>query len=282
MLHADAPRIDIDFFKRGNFHTMAKKPAQKTTPQPQSVEQMMSLAWQAYGEGRPREAETLCARLVKIHPEHAHAWFLRGLANATLGKPQLALKHFDKVANAPDLLPTLAQSRGRTLMALGRLEEALDRFQEALAYKPDDASTYYFLGVAKMTQGGLDEARRFMRQCTLLEPAFGPAHYELGVIAMQAGQATQAVSHFRAACEHLGASPEAANNLGLALQANGDAAGAETSYRRALELNPDYAEAWFNLGVLLHATGHPEADAAQAKALKLNPALGASLVAGNG
>jgi tetratricopeptide (TPR) repeat protein len=253
---------------------MSKKPAQKkTTPRPQNVEQTMSLAWQAYGEGRPREAETLCAQLVKMHPEHAHAWFLRGLAVATLGKPQLALKHFDKVTNAPDLLPALAQSRGRALMALDRLDEALDRFQEALAYKPDDASTYYFLGVAKMTQGDGDEARRFMRQCALLEPAFGPAHYELGVLAMQVGQAAQAATHFRAACEHLGASPEAANNLGLALQASGDAAGAETSYRRALELNPDYAEAWFNLGTLLRATGQAEADAALKKALKLKPEL---------
>lgn len=254
---------------------MTKKSSAATKPQNsgQSVEQAMSLAWQTYGEGRAREAETLCARLIKSYPEHAHAWFLRGLATATLGKPQLALKHFDKVQNAPDLLPALAQSRGRTLMALQRYDEAVARFQEALAYKPDDASTYFFLGLVSSAQGASEDARRFLRQCTLLDPAFGPAYYELGVIQLQAGQAAQAAASFRSACEQMPTSPEAANNLGLALQASEETAGAEAGYRRALELNPDYAEAWFNLAMLLKAAGQTAAETALQRALTLNPAL---------
>lgn len=255
---------------------MTRKSTPKTSteaPRVRSAEQIMSLAWQAYGEGRPREAEALCARLVKARPDHAHGWFLRGLAAATLGKPKLALKHFERVRDAPDLLPALAQAGGRALLDLGDVEAALARFQEALSYRADDASTYYFLGLASLRQGAGEEARRFLRQAAMLEPKLGPAHYELGVMALNAGQAAQAVASFSAAVEHMAGSPEALNNLGLAHQSAGDAEAAEASYRRALELNGNYAEAWFNLGVLLRATRSGEANACFSRARKLNPAL---------
>lgn len=244
---------------------------------PQTVEQTIGVAWEHLGAGRPRDAEKLCAQLLKTFPDHAHAWFLRGVAAAALGKPKLALKYYDAVQKAPDLLPSLAQARGRALLALDQSEAAIDCFQQALLYRADDATLYYLLGLAKLRQSLADEARRLMRQCTLLDPAFGPAHYELGVMALSAGDGSKAVGHFQAAAKHLPDSPEAANNLGLSLQSVGDLTGAEQSYRAALTLNDRYAEAWFNLGQTLRALGQGQADDAFSRAFDLNPALKGAL-----
>ena len=254
---------------------MSKKAAAKiNTPPPQSAEQTMSQAWQAFGEGQPRQAEALCARLLKAEPAHAHAWFLRALCAAALGKNPLVLKYFDKVQGSPELLPGVAQGRGRALLALERVDEDLTSFQEALRYKPDDASTYYFIGLAQLRLGSVDEGRRFLRQCTLLEPKFGQAHYELGILAMHSAQVAQARASFRLAVEHLPKSPEAANNLGLAEQAAGDGTAAEAGFRLALTLDKNYAEAWYNLGKLLgHLHQDAQAREALQQAFRLNPAL---------
>lgn len=239
----------------------------------QSVEQAMSQAWQHLSEGRPRQAETLCAQLVKRYPEHDHGWYIRGVAVAMLDKHALALKHFDHVKNSPDLLPAVEQARGRSYLSLGQFEQALHHLQQALMYKPDDAQCYYLMGVTEYQNGRTAEARRFFQQAVLLEPQLGPAHFELGTLALQAGDATRAIGHFSTAATLLPQAPEVLNNLGLSHQSLGQTQQAESSFRAALKVLPGYAEAWFNLGLLLRQQGSNEAEAALRQALQLNPLL---------
>jgi len=252
---------------------VAKSKVSKNAPGDLSAEQMIGMAWQAFGEGRYREAQQLCERLTAAISEHAHAWYLRGLASAALGQSEAALSYWEMVKNAPDLLPALAQGRGRALFSMGRLEEALTQFQNAMTYQPDDAANYYFIGLVSLQQGALDDARRYFRQASVLEPKFGAAHYELGVLALRTGQYPQALTAFKAAVEHLPQSPEAANNLALAHQALGDMTAAETWFRKAVKLKDSYAEGWLNLGLLLRELGSKKAETCINKALKLNPAL---------
>lgn len=245
----------------------------EAVPPLQSVEQAMAQAWQHLSEGRPRQAEALCSRLIKSYPEHDHAWYIRGLASAMLDKHVLALKHFDHVKSSPDLLPALAQARGRSCLSLGQFNNALDYFQQALMYMPDDAQCYYLLGVTENQNARPEEARRFFRQAVLLEPQLGPAHFELGTLALQAGDAARAIGHFTTAATLLPQAPEVPNNLGLCHQSMGQIEQAEASFRAALKIFPSYAEAWFNLGLLLRHQGSGEAAEALDRALQLNPSL---------
>jgi glycosyltransferase involved in cell wall biosynthesis len=59
---------------------------------------------------------------------------------------------------------------------------------------------------------------------------------------------------------------------GEAAFGNGDATAAAELFARALELAPGYAEAWNDLAVALHALGSPQARAAVATAVELDPA----------
>lgn len=252
---------------------MTSKPSGVASPF--SPEQNLALAGQAFADGRFVEADKLCAGLVKALPAHAHGWHLRALAALALNKPKQALQHLAHVKDAPDLLPAVAQARGRAFLGLGQFAEAVGSFQQTLGYKADDAGTHHLLALALLGQGDAAKAQQYFRRATLLDPALGPAHYELGVLALAAGDARQAVTAFSAAAQHLPGVAQVFNNLALAQQAVGDGTAAEQSLRRALELDSNYAEAWFNLAHLLQAQGDAvQADAARAKAMRLNPALG--------
>ncbi|MBS4096881.1 MAG: tetratricopeptide repeat protein [Sulfuricella sp.] len=253
--------------------TKSDKKPEKSSLRDASPEQMAALAWQAFGEEHFDEAEQLCERLVAIVPGHAHSWYLRGLVAAAQGRGEQALSYWEWVKNAPDLLPPLAQGRGRVLLSLGRIEEALVQFQGAMTYQPDDATNYFFMGLASLQQGALKDAQRYFRQASVLDPKLAPAHYELGVLALHAEQYSQALIAFKAAVELTPQSPEVANNLALAYQALGDATAAESWFRKAVDLKDDYAEAWLNFGLLLRAQGSKKADACINKALKLKPSL---------
>ena len=254
---------------------MNKKATTAVASQPFTApEQALAQAWQAFSEGRFGETDKLCAGMVKKVPAHAHGWYLRALAALALDKPKQALQHLAHIKDAPDLLPGLAQARGRAFLALGRPEEALTSFQETLGYKADDAATHHLVALALLAQGDSVAARQYFRRATLLDPALGSAHYELGVLALAAGDARQAAAAFTTAAQHLPGVAQVHNNLALALQAEGDAALAEQSLRRALELDDRYAEAWFNLAGLLQARGDAaSSEEARTTALRLNPAL---------
>lgn len=238
-------------------------------------DEVLALAGQAFTGGRFAEAEKLCASLVKVLPSQVYGWHLRALCALAQNKPKQALQYLAHVKDAPDLLPAVAQSRGRAFLGLERWEDAVASFQQTLGYKADDAGTHHLLALALLGQGDAAAARQYFRRATLLDPTLGPAHYELGVLALAGGEARQAVVAFSAAAQHLPGVAQVFNNLGLAQQAVGDPLAAEQSLRKALELDSDYAEAWFNLAHLLQAQGDAkQADAARAKALRLNPALG--------
>lgn len=252
---------------------MTSKPSAPAAPM--APDQVLAQAGQAFAEGRFTEAEKLCAALVKTMPIHAHGWHLRALAALALNKPKQALQHLAHVKDAPDLLPAVAQARGRACLGLGRNEDAVASFQQTLGYKADDAGTHHLLALALLAQGDATTARQYFRRATLLDPTMGPAHYELGVLALAAGDARQAVTAFTVAAQHLPGVAQVFNNLALAHEAIGDLPAAEKNLHTALELDGKYAEAWFNLANLLQSQGQAgPADEARAKALRLNPALG--------
>lgn len=254
---------------------MSKRTQAQAAP-PVPPEQTLSLAWQAYSEGRFAEAEKACATVVKVAESHAHAWYLRALAALALNKPKVALQHLAHVKDAPELLPGLAQARGRAFLALGRAEDALASFQETLGYKADDAATHHLLALAFLAKGDAAAARQYFKRTTLLDPELGAAHYELGVLALAAGDARQAVTAFTVAAQRMPTVAQVFNNLALAQQALEDTPQAEVNLRKAIALDAQYAEAWFNLGLLLAARGDaPQAAQARATAVSLNPALAA-------
>ena len=132
---------------------------------------------------------------------------------------------------------------GSTLKQLGKLDEALASYRQAIALKPDYDEAYYNLGNTLRELGRLDEALASYRQAIALKPDLVPAHYNLGNTLKQLGKLDEALASYRQAIALKPDYAEAYNNLGITLQELGRLDEAEASYTKAIVLKPDYAEA---------------------------------------
>ena len=161
---------------------------------------------------------------------------------------------------------------GNALKDQDRLDEAVARYQRALALKPDYAEAHNNLGNALQKQGQVDAAVAQYQRALALKPGFAEAHNNLGNALLEQAKADEAVAHYRRALALNSGDAEAHNNLGNALKEQGQSDEAMVQYRRALALKPSFAEARNNLGTALQDQGRlAEAIAQYRRALALNP-----------
>ena len=71
---------------------------------------------------------------------------------------------------------------GVTIKELGRLDEALASYRQAIALKPDYAEAYNNLGIMLQELGRLDEALASYRQAIALKPDYAEAHRHFTLI----------------------------------------------------------------------------------------------------
>jgi tetratricopeptide (TPR) repeat protein len=109
---------------------------------------------------------------------------------------------------------------GVTLKEQGKLEEAIEAYNKALAIKPDYAEAYYNMGVTLQEQGKLEEAIEAYNKSLAIKPDYAEAY----------------------------------NNMGITLQEQGKLEEAIEAYNKALAIKPDYAEAHRHLSQLTKYT----------------------------
>lgn len=161
---------------------------------------------------------------------------------------------------------------GLKLSALGRHTEAIARFEQALAAKPDDARVLFALGNTARVLGLPRPAEEFFRRVLALEPERVEALVNLANL-------LRANADFAAArallTPVLSRNPDCAElwlTLGSVHRELGDTAAAEIHYREALARKPDYPAALGNLADLLSDSGAiDEALSLYDRALKREP-----------
>lgn len=180
-------------------------------------------------------------------------------------------RYLDAIRLAPN--PARAHlNHGNVLLLKGDLQGALDAFRTALKHKPDYAGAYYNIGNALLGNGQLDEAVASYRRALEIEPDYAEVHCSLGVALKELGQLDGAIESFQRALEIKPDMVEAYTNLGNAMQALGQFEGAVACYRQALELKSDIAEVHNNMGLALKDLGQfDNAMASYRQAVKIKP-----------
>ncbi|HVZ27607.1 MAG TPA: tetratricopeptide repeat protein [Rhizomicrobium sp.] len=154
----------------------------------------------------------------------------------------------------------------------GRLEEAVARYRQVLALRPDLTAALNNLGSALCEQGKLDEAEASYRQALALAPRQAEAHNNLGTVLFERDRLDEAEACYAQALALKPDYPEAHHNLGAVFNRQGRQDEAEAGIRRALGLKPGYAEAHDSLGTVLWEQGKlEEALASTRRALELAP-----------
>ena len=123
---------------------------------------------------------------------------------------------------------------------LGKYEEAIESYKQAIRINPDFRDAHYNLGTAYGELGKYDEAIKSYKQAIRIDPDDAWTHHNLGLAYGKSGKYKEAIDAFK----------------------------------QAIRINTDYAEAHFNLGVACHYSNDRNSALEQYEILKnLDPYL---------
>ena len=240
--------------------------------------------------GQLAQAERLYRDVLAEDGNHAHAWYLLGVARWQQGDGveaeqclRQALQHRPDWAAAHNYL-------GSVLARHKRQVEAALHFREAIRLQPDLAEAHHNLGLVLREQGCTDEALDCFHKARHLNPSLptiplpprpslvprtalvghvaarqaaqgkppGPAadYDEQGLALLARGDAARAISCFQQSLQLQGDDAEAHHHLGLALLMHGRADEAAAAFHQTLQSRPDHAAAHNSLGLALYRLDH--------------------------
>ena len=140
---------------------------------------------------------------------------------------------------------------GLTEARLGKIDDAIGHYKEALQIGPMISDIHNYLAIALSSKGSDLEAASHYAQAIQLKPEYKEAHFNLGIILDRQGLTDSAIYHFREALRLNPDDAEVHNNLGAAFGKLGKIDSAIAHFEEAVRLRPDYASAHYNLGSAL-------------------------------
>jgi tetratricopeptide (TPR) repeat protein len=219
-----------------------------------------------------RSAVAIWQDVVDKRPRSPAAQNNLGTALDALGRTNEAIEHYQQ---ALQLYPDFAEAHnnlGLALAIVGKTAEAIEHYQQALRLKPDFAGAEANLGLALAAVGKTSEASEHYQRASRLKPDDANAQYTLGNGLAGLGRTSEAIEHYHEALRLRPDYPDAHNALGAVLAALGRTDEAIEHYQQALQASPGFVEAHNNLANVLTAVGrHSEAIEHCRQALRLKP-----------
>ena len=159
--------------------------------------------------GQFPEALEFARRAVAMQPDYPSAHRNLGDALAALGKWPEAAKSYKKLVELDAARPranpgAAADARmklGTAMKQLGRFNEAISLFQQAVALTPGDLGPRDHLANAYWENGDMDEALAVCRQAVQIHPTEAKAHNNLGNVLLECGRLDDALASFDKAAE---------------------------------------------------------------------------------
>jgi tetratricopeptide (TPR) repeat protein len=205
--------------------------------------------------------------------QDANFWIEQGNALSRLGRYEEAVDSFDQaLALRPDDYEALL-NRGADLNELGRYEEALASFHQAIQLQPEFHLTWYNQGIVQKRLGSYKEAVASFDQAIQLQPEFHLTWYNQGIVQSLLGNYEEAITSFDQAVKLQPNFYDAWNSRGNALRDLERYEEAVTSYDRGLQLQPNFHHSWHKRGFVLleNLRRYEEAIASFDQAIQLQP-----------
>ena len=133
----------------------------------------------------------------------------------------------------------------------GRLPDAMDHYQHAVAIRPGFTDAQLNLGIVAEQLGNFELSERALRAALQLEPNNRAARFALARLRARQGRNRDAVEMYGQLVREYPNDVDVHVNFGAALEVMGDRGGAEAQYREALRLDPTDPDARANLDDLL-------------------------------
>lgn len=208
---------------------------------------------------------------LKINPESALAWVGAGDCCSNLGRYEEAIQAYKEAIR---LKPDYAayNNLANTYYELGRYEEAIRAIQQAIRLEPEHAGGYYNLGNACDELGRYEEAIQAYKKAIRLKPDYANAHFGLGIANYNSGRYQEAIQAYRQAISLKPDFAEAHNSLGNVYRELGRYEEAIQAIQQAIRLKPGFAKAYMSLGLIYNELGrNEEAIQSYEQAIRLKP-----------
>jgi len=139
--------------------------------------------------------------------------------------------------------------RGVATLKAGKLDEALEAFEEILA-RPDGKSPFvhFNLGIIYEAKGNYGDAAEQFRQAVLLKPDYETARMLLGASLMELGQYQEAITEFSHIVDGNPEAPKALLQMAIAHEKTGNIPAAVERLRTLGRIEPKQPEHAYRLG----------------------------------
>jgi tetratricopeptide (TPR) repeat protein len=176
---------------KGDAEAAVIRAREATAARPREAKGFLDLASAALATGRLDEALEATRAGVRLAPEQAGAYVLRGMVHARRGEVIDAERSWQEALSRR---PTVAEARAARLQlaALARdkgdLAGAVTLLEAAIALEPEDASLRAELALARAGAGDAAGAREAAREAVRRDPARGEAQRLLAALAWDASE----------------------------------------------------------------------------------------------
>jgi tetratricopeptide (TPR) repeat protein len=195
-----------------------------------------------------------------------------GIAYGSLGRHQDAIETYKQAIRIKPDFADAHYNRGVAYGSLGRYQDEIEAYKQAIRIKPNYAKAHYNLGIAYGSLGHHQDAIESYKQAIRIKPDYAMAHCNLGAAYGMLGRGQDAIESFKQAVRIKPDYADAHYNLGIAYGELGRHQDAVDAYKQAIRIKPDYAKAHYNLGVAYVNLGrHQEAIDAYKQAIRIKP-----------
>ncbi|OYP36538.1 tetratricopeptide repeat protein [Rhodopirellula sp. MGV] len=171
-------------------------------------------AFNALRDNQPELAEQVCDDLLVQAPNHAHAWYVKGISLAQRDDIAAAADSFQKAVDHKSDSATYQYNLGRARSQLHQVEAAVTAYQAAIELKPEMLEARNNLGNCLVNLQRTDEAAEVLRKTATDFPDEAIVHFNLANVLEEIGEYREAIE----------------------------------AYQKAIELDPDFDSARDNLG----------------------------------
>jgi len=224
----------------------------------QKSEKDIDLAQKFFVEGKIKEAEKICRKLIEANEDNADALYLLGIINDAYGNNIDGINFIVKAISKNPNRAKYHYSLGLVFQKLKKYEKAIASYEMSININPVFMEAYANLGNIFNELGRDKEAIQCLNKALQIKPDSAMLYVNLGSIFAKQGNIDRALFLYKRALEVNPNYSIAYNNIGSAYREQEDFNKAQEYYQTAIKLSPQYAMAQCNLGSLLLLTGKPD------------------------
>jgi tetratricopeptide (TPR) repeat protein len=176
--HADSHFITINIFLRSGATAVSaekKKPrvvtlAEELQAVPKPAKKAFEQALKLRNEKKYDESLKKFGRSIELYPSYFQALVERGMLEMTMGNLAEAVRDFERSLQLNAQYGPALRGSGLALFQQGKYAEAADYLERASNSEPDNATDYYFLGIADVALDRREQARASLQKALSIDP----------------------------------------------------------------------------------------------------------------